>query len=83
VSLDFRNAIEHGALEIELHHYAQILREASIHANWKIQSGDAAIFNQPAKRWQGLAELVVGILLGIVTFLLRAEDALHFGIVIE
>jgi len=27
--------------------------------------------------------LVVGILLGIVTFLLRAEDALHFGIVIE
>jgi len=83
VSLDLRNAIEHGALEIELHHYAQCLREASIHANGKIQSGDAAIFNQPGERRQGLAKLIVGVFLGVVTLLLRAEDSLHFGVVIE
>src|ERR1700691_3129444 len=83
MSFDFRNAVEHGALEIEFHHHAQCLREAGIHADGEIQSGDAAIFNQPAKRWEGLADLVARILLGVVALLLRAEDSLHFGVVIE
>lgn len=50
--LHFGNAVEDGALEIKLHHDAQSLRESGVHANRKIQSGDAAIFNQPAKRRQ-------------------------------
>ena len=49
----------------------------------KFRAADAAIFNQPAKRRQGLAELVVGILLGVVALLLRAEDSLHFRVVVE
>src|SRR6266853_1409266 len=38
---------------------------------------------KPAKRRQRLSELVVGVLLGVVTLLLRAEDSLHFWVVIE
>jgi len=32
---------------------------------------------------QGLAKLMVSVLLGVVAFLLRAEDSLHFRIVVE
>ena len=35
--LDFGNAIEHGALEIELHHDAEGLRESGVHADGEIQ----------------------------------------------
>ena len=49
----------------------------------KIQSGDDPPLNEPTKRRQGLAELVVGIFLGVVALLLRAEDPFHFGVVIE
>ena len=49
----------------------------------KFRAATAAIFNQPAKRRQGLAELVVGVLLGVVALLLRAEDSLHFRVVVE
>src|ERR1700722_15581420 len=80
---DFRDAIEHGAFEIELHHHAQSLRESGVHADWEIQGGYASIFNQPAKRGEGLSELAGGILLGVVTLLLRAENSFHFGAVIE
>jgi len=83
MGLDFRNSVEDGALEIEFHHHAQCLRESGVHANREIESGDAAIFNQPVKRRQGLAELVARVLLGVVALLLRAEDSLHFGVVIE
>jgi hypothetical protein len=41
------------------------------------------MLDQPAKRRQGLPELVVGIFLGVVTLFLGAEDSLHFWVVIE
>jgi len=37
VGLDFRNAVEHCTLEIELHHHAQSLCEAGVHADGKIE----------------------------------------------
>ena len=83
VRLDFRNAIEHGALKIELHHDAQSLRESGVHADGEIQGTDASLLDKPGERWQGLAEPVVGVLLGVVALLLRAEDSLHFGVVVE
>src|SRR5580704_9106748 len=80
---DCRDAIEHGALKIELHHHAQSLRESGVHTDWEIERTNSSMLDQPAKRRQGLAELAVGILLGVVTLLLWAEDFFHFGAVIE
>src|SRR5258707_5926636 len=45
VSLDFRNAIEDGALKIELHHHPESLRQSGVHADGEIQSADFAVFN--------------------------------------
>jgi len=80
---DFRYAIEHGALEIELHHYAQSLRESGVHADWEIERTNSPMLDQPAERGQRLSELAGGILLGVVTLLLRAENSFHLGAVIE
>ena len=54
VRLDFRNAVEDGALEIELHHHAQCLREAGVHADGEIQSTDASLLDRPGEGWQRL-----------------------------
>src|ERR1700687_922107 len=83
VCLDLRNTIKHGALKIELHQHAQSLRKAGVHANWEIQGTDSPMLNKPTKRRQGLAKLIVGILCGIVTLLLRTEDPLNLRVVIE
>src|SRR5271163_723055 len=83
MGFDFRYAIEYGALEIELHHDAQSLRESGVHADWEIESANSSMLDQPAKRRQGLSELAGGILLRVVTLLLRAENSFHFGTVIE
>src|SRR5580692_2068564 len=80
---DFRDAIEHGALEIELHHHTQSLRESGVHADGEIQRTNGPMLDQPAKRRQGLSELAGGIFLRVVTLLLRAENSFHFGAVIE
>src|SRR5258708_4240336 len=79
----FGDAVENGTLEIELHHHTHSLGEAGIHADGEIECAKNPPLNQPAKRRQGLAELVVGIFLGVVALLLRAEDPFHFGVVIE
>jgi hypothetical protein len=83
VRLDFRNAIEYGALKIEFHHHAESFRESGVHANGEIQGTDSSMLDKPAKRRQGLAKLIVGILCGVVTLLLRAENPFHFRVVIE
>ena len=83
VRLDFRNAVKDGALEIELHHDAQCLRESGVHADGEIQSTDASLLDKPGEGWQRLAEPIVRVLLRVVTLLLRAEDSLHFRVVIE
>src|SRR5260370_31199046 len=83
VRLDFRNAVEDGALEIELHHHAQCLREAGVHADGEIQSTDASLLDKPGEGWQRLAEPIVYVLLRVVTILLRAKNSLHFQVVVE
>jgi len=80
---DFRNAIKHGALKIELHHDSQRLGKSGVHADWEVESANSSVLDQPAKRRQWLAEPVVGIFLGVVTLLLGAEDSLYFRVVIE
>ena len=80
---DFRNSIKHGALKIELHHDSQRLGKSGVHADWEIESANSPVFDQPAKRRQRLAKPVVGIFVGVVTFLLGAENSLHFRVVIE
>jgi hypothetical protein len=83
VRFDFRNAIKHSALEIELHHDSQRLGKAGVHANWEIEGANGSVLDQPAKRRQRPAEPVVGIFLAVVTLFLWAENPLHFRIVIE
>ena len=83
VCFDFWHAIEDGAFEIEFHHHAQSLRKSRVHPYREIQSADFAIFDQPGEGWQGLAKLVAGILLRVVTLFHRAEDFFHFWVVIE
>ncbi len=81
--LDFRNAIEDGALKIELHHHPESLRQSGVHADREIQSADAALFKEPGEGWQGLAKLIADVLLRVVKLLLGAEDFLDFRVVIE
>jgi len=45
VCLDFRNAIEDGALKIEFSSSPESLRESGVHADGEIQSADAALLN--------------------------------------
>src|SRR5260370_30568384 len=52
VRLDFRNAVKDGALEIELHHDAQCLRESGVHADGEIQSTDASLLDKPGEGWR-------------------------------
>src|ERR1700693_6349395 len=80
---DVRNAIEHGALKIELHHDSQRLCKSGVHADGELQRTDSSMLEKPAKRRQGLTKLIVGVLLGVVALLLRAEYFFHFRAVIE
>src|SRR5208283_1966922 len=64
-------------------HDAQSLRESGVHADGEIQGTDASLLYEPGERWQGLAESIVSVPLWVVTLLLRAEDSLHFGVVVE
>ena len=60
----FRDAIQHRALKIELHHYADSLGKAAFMPTGKFKAETAPMFNQPAKRWQRLAESVLAFFSG-------------------
>src|ERR1035437_2081750 len=83
VSLNLRDTIEHGSLEVELHHYPKGLCQPGVHDCWKIEGAYLAVFNEPGKRRQGLAEFVIVVGYLVVTLSRRAEGPLHNRVVVE
>src|SRR5437588_12460436 len=61
LGFDLRNAVEDGALEIELHHHAEGSCKTGVHAHGKIQRPYGPRFNAPAERGQrdAIAEVSV------------------------
>src|ERR1700693_2206 len=83
VSLNLRDAIEHGPLEVELHHYPQGLCQPGVHDCGKIEGAYLAVFNEPRKGRQGLAEFVIVVGYRVVALRRRTEGALHDRVVVE
>src|ERR1700674_4279002 len=83
VSLNLRDAIEHGSLEVELHHYPQGLCQPSVHDCGEIEGAYLAVFDKPGKRRQGLAEFVIVVGYGVVALRRRTEGALHDRVIVE
>src|SRR6266851_3772854 len=83
VSLNLRDAIEHGPLEVELHHYPQSLCQPGVHDCGKIEGAYLAVFDKPGKRRQGLPEFVIVVGYGVVAFCRRTEGALHDRVIVE
>src|SRR6267378_3755651 len=83
VSLNLRDAIEHGPLEVEFHHYPQGLCQPGVHDCWKIEGADLAVFDKPGKRREGLAEFVIVVSYGVVALRRRTEGALHDRVIVE
>ena len=83
ICFNLRHAIEDGAFEVELHHYADGFREARVHSDGEIERTDLSGFDQPGKRWERLSVLIPDILFRVVALLFRTEDALYFGAVVK
>src|SRR5258708_31497000 len=83
VSLNLRDAIEHGPLEVKLHHYPQGLCQPGVHDCGKIEGAYLAVFDKPRKRRQGLAEFVIVVGYGVVALRRRTERALHDRVIVE
>ncbi len=83
VSLNLRDAIEHGPLEVELHHYSQGLRQPGVHDCGEIEGTHLAVFDKPGKGRQGFAEFVIVVGYGVVALRRRTEGALHDRVIVE
>src|SRR5208337_4181690 len=83
MGLDFRNPVEHGSFEIELHHDAESLGETGVHSDWEIQGTYLALVDEPRERRQGLSELTTRILFRVITVFAGTEDFLYFRVVVE
>src|SRR5205085_6684353 len=83
VGLDLRNAIEHAALEIELHGHAESSRKPGIHAHGKIQRAYRPFLDEPAERGQRHSVAEVAVLDRVVALRGRAEGAFYGGVVVE
>src|SRR5579863_759868 len=80
---DRRDAIENGALKIELHHHAQGSGKSRVHGHRKVQGADLAAFDQPTKRWKRCPVTIIGVGQRVIALRRRAEGPFHTGIVIE
>ena len=49
IGFDLRHAVEHGALEIELHHDADSLGQSGVHADGEIESADLSLLDKPGE----------------------------------
>src|SRR5881275_1975972 len=83
VGLDLGYAVQHRPLEVELHHYADSLRQAGVHADGEIQRAHLVGFDEPGERRQRLAVFIIRVGLRVVALLRRAKNPLHFRVVVE
>jgi hypothetical protein len=80
---DHRDAIENGALKIELHHDAEGSGKARVHGNREVQGADLAAFNEPGEGRKRRPVAVIGVGQGVVAFRRWAECAFDAGVVVE
>src|SRR6266550_9184839 len=83
MDLDWGHTVQHRSLEVEFHHDPNSLRQAGVHTDREIERADLAGFNQPGERRQRLAVFAISVSLRVVTLLRRAENPLHFWVVVE
>src|SRR6266481_6027835 len=81
--LDLGHTVQHRSFEIELHHDPDGLRQAGVHTDGEIERADLAAFDQPGERRQRLAVFTIRVGLLVVALLRRAENPLHFWVVVE
>src|SRR5208283_3679041 len=81
--LNLRDAIQNGPLEVELHHDSQGFCQPGVHDCGKIEGTDLAVFNEPRKGRQRLAEFVIVVGYRVVALRRRAEGALHNRVIVE
>src|SRR5437879_2574824 len=83
MGLDLGHTVQHRSLEVKFHHDPNSLRQAGVHTDREIKRTDFAGFNQPGERRQWLAVFAVRVGLLVVALLRRAENPLHFWVVVE
>src|SRR6267143_3255362 len=83
MGLDLGHAVQHRSLEVELHHDPNGPRQAGVHTDWEIERANLAGFYQPGERRQRLAVFSIRVGLLVVALLRRAENPLHFWVVVE
>src|SRR6266581_5367245 len=83
IGLDLGHTVQHRSLEVELHHYPNSLRQAGVHSDGEIERAHLAGFDQPGERRQRLAVFGIRVGLLVVALLRRAENPLHFWVVVE
>src|SRR5437016_9971208 len=83
MGLDLGHTVQHRSLEVEFHHDPNSLRQAGVHTDREIERADLAGFNQPGERRQRLAVFAISVSLRVVALLRRAENPLHFWVVVE
>ncbi len=83
MGLDLGHTVQHRSLEVELHHCPDGLRQAGVHTDGEIERADSAGFNQPGERRQRLAVFAIRVGLLVLALLRRAENPLHFWVVVE
>src|SRR5437879_13406640 len=83
IGLYLGHTVQHRSLEVELHHDPNSLRQAGVHTDGEIERADLAGFDQPGERRQRLAVFAIRVGLLVVALLWRAENPLHFWVVVE
>ena len=78
---NLRDAIEHGALKVELQHHTQAACQSGIERNWEIQAEHAPLLDQIFQRRQRLP--FAGFRWSCVRGSLGAEGPLHGRILVE
>ena len=66
IGFDFRDAVDHSPLEVELHHDADGLGQTRIQRHRKVESADLAGFDQFVERRQRSSVLAVDVELRVV-----------------
>src|SRR6267154_2062586 len=83
MGLYLAHTVQHRPLEVELHHYPDGLRQAGVHSDGEIERANLAGFDQPGERRQRLAVFAIRVGLLVEALLRRAENPLHFWVVVE
>ena len=79
----FGNAVQDGALEVELHHDADGLGQSWVQGHRKVQGADLAGLDEPGEWRQRPFRIAVSVELGVVALFRRTEGPLDHRVVVE